>query len=78
MYPCWLSMMHVCFLDACIHDALHMSMILDPDAYVHDARIYVACIYDPQSLTLMHVCLMHIPMILDPDSCVYDTYIHDP
>ena len=45
--------------------------------------MYVACIYDPRSLTLMHVCMMHIPMILDPDACVYDAcmkdaYIHDP
>ena len=50
---------------------------------VHDARMYVACIYDPRSLTLMHVCMMHIPMVLDPDACVYDAgmndaYIHDP
>ena len=27
--------------------------------------MYVACIYDPRSLTLMHVCMMHISMILD-------------
>ena len=47
-------------------------MILDHDAGVYDARMYVACIYDPRSLTLMHVCMMHIPMILDPDTCVYD------
>ena len=56
---------------------MHMSTILDPDACVHDARMYVACIYDPRSLTLMH-----IPMILDPDAFVYDAgindaYIHD-
>ena len=56
---------------------MHMSRILDPEACVHDARMYVACIYDPRSLTLMH-----IPMILDPDACVYDAgmndaYIHD-
>ena len=62
---------------------MHMSTILDPDAYVHDVRMYAACIYDPRSLTLMHVCMMHIPMILDPDACVYDAgmkdaYIHDP
>ena len=61
---------------------MHMSTILDPDACVHDARMYVACIYDPRSLTLMHVCMMHIPMILDPDACVYDAgmndaYMHD-
>ena len=63
------SMMHVFMM--------HMSRILDPDACVHDAHMYVACIYDPQSLTLM--C---IPMILDPDACVQDArmndaYIHD-
>ena len=45
--------------------------------------MYVACIYDPRSLTLMHVCMMHIPMILDPDASVYDAgmndaCIHDP
>ena len=61
---------------------MHMSTILDPDACVHDTRMYVACIYDPRSLTLIHVCMMHIPMILDPDSCVYgagmnDAYMHD-
>ena len=59
-----------------------MSTILDPDASVHDTRMYVACIYDPRSLTLIHVCMMHIPMILDPDSCVNgagmnDAYMHD-
>ena len=62
---------------------MHMSTILDPDACVHDARMYVACIYDPRSLTLMHVCMMHISMILDPDACVYDArlcvaFIYDP
>ena len=46
------------------------------------ARMYVACIYDPRSFTLMHVCMMHVPVILDPDACVYDAgmndaYIHD-
>ena len=60
-----------------------ISMIIDLDACVYDAHMYVACIYDPRSLTLMHVCMMHIPMILDPDACVYDAgmkdaYIHDP
>ena len=59
----------------------HMSTILCPDACVHVARMYVACIYDPQSLTLMHVCMMHLPMILDADAYVYDAsmnnaYIH--
>ena len=62
---------------------MHMSKILDPDACVHDARMYVACIYDPRSLTLMHVCMMHISMILDPneylhDACIRDANIYDP
>ena len=62
------------------------------DAYIYDAAeilsrkdqrtnkpiLGVGCIYDPRSLTLMHVCMMHVSMILDPDSCVYDTYINDP
>ena len=61
---------------------MHMSTILDTDACVHDARMYVACIYDPRSLTLMHVYMMHvfmmhvfmmhISMIIDYDACVYD------
>ena len=38
--------------------------------------MYVACIYDPQSLTLMHVCMMHLPMILDADAYVYDAHIY--
>ena len=63
------SMMHVFMM--------HMSRILDPDACVHDARMYVACIYDPRSLTLMHICMMHIPMILDPDACMYDAGMND-
>ena len=46
---------------------MHMSLILDPDAYVHDARMCVACIYDPQSLTLNQA-----------DACMYDIYIYDP
>ena len=57
---------------------MHISMILDPDACVYDARMYVACIYDPRSLTLIHVCMMDISMILDPDPCLYDAYIYDP
>ena len=57
---------------------MHISMILDSGACVYEARMYVACTYDPRSLTLMHVCMMHVSMILDPDSCVYDTYINDP
>ena len=33
-----------------------------------------AYIYVPQSLTMMHVCMMHISMTLDldPDACMYD------
>ena len=46
------SMMHVFMI--------HMSTILDPDACAHDARMYVACIYDPRSLILMHVCMMQV------------------
>jgi len=56
---------------------MHISMILDSGACVYEARMYVACAYDPRYLTLMHVCMMHVSMILDPDSCVYDTYIYD-
>ena len=55
---------------------MHMSRILDPDACVHDARMYVACIYDPRSLTLILVRMMHIHIYisknLDPDPCMYD------
>ena len=46
--------------------------------------MYDACIYDPQSLTLIHVCMMHnISMFLDPNACLYDApmydaYIYDP
>ena len=57
---------------------MHISMILDSDACVYDARMYVACIYDPRSLTLMNVCMMHIFMILDPDACLYDACVYDP
>ena len=44
------------------------SRIHDPDTCVYDAHIY-----DPRSLTLMHVCMMHISMILDlhPEACMY-------
>ena len=41
---------------------MHMSTILDPDAHVHDARMYVAWIYDPRSLNLMQ----------DLDACTSD------
>ena len=45
-------------------------MIQDPDA----------CIYDPQSLTPMHVCMMYvsmiqISMIFDPVSCIHGACI---
>ena len=52
-------------------------MIIDHDACVYDAHMYVACIYDPRSLTLMHVCMMHISMILDPNEYLHDACIHD-
>ena len=45
---------------------MHISMIIDPDACVYDAHMYIACIYDPQSLTLV------------PYACMYDAYIYDP
>ena len=48
--------------DTCDHDAhTYYEFIHDPDTYVYDAFINV-----PQSLTLLHVCMMHISMILDP------------
>ena len=55
-----LTKMHICMM--------HLSMILEPDACIYDAYIYV-----PQSSTMMHVCMMHISMILDldPETCVY-------
>ena len=34
--------------------------------------MYVACIYDPRPLTLMHICMMHISMILDPNEYLPD------
>ena len=38
-----------------------------------------AYIYVPQSLTMMHVCMMHISMILDldPEACVYGACVYD-
>ena len=39
---------------------MHMSIILDPYAFVYDEHMYDACIYDHQYLTLMHVCVMHV------------------
>ena len=57
--------MHVCMIldpDTCDHDAhTYYEFNHDPDTYVYDAFINV-----PQSLTLLHVCMMHISMILDP------------
>ena len=49
-------------------------MILDPDACIYDAFIYV-----PRSLTMMHVCMMHISMILDldPEACAYGACVYD-
>ena len=57
---------------------MHKSMfsILDPgpDTCMCDAFINV-----PQSLTLMHVCMMHISMVLDldPEACVYGACVYD-
>ena len=38
-----------------------------------------AYIYVPQSLTMMHVCMMHISMILDldPEACAYGACVYD-
>ena len=57
---------HICMM--------YLSMILDPDACIYDAFIYV-----PRSLTMMHVCMMHISMILDldPETCVYGACVYD-
>ena len=52
MYLCSLILIHVCIM--------HMSIILDPYAFVYDEHMYDACIYDHQYLTLMHVCMMHV------------------
>ena len=51
---------------------MHISMILDCDACVYDARMYVACVYDPRSLILMHLCMKRVSMIIDPHACVFD------
>ena len=51
---------------------MHISMIIDPDACVYDAHIYIACIYDSQSLTLVPYAYMYDANILDPLSqCMY-------
>ena len=61
--------MHVCMIldpGACMHVRciyMFLILILDYDACVYDAHIYV-----PRSLTMMHVCMMRISMILDLDS----------
>ena len=70
--------LHPDIRDSDAHCMLHLSMMLDPDACIYDAFIYV-----PRSLTLMHVCMMHISMILDPneylhDACIHDGTIYDP
>ena len=61
-----LTTMHICMM--------HLSMILEPDACIYDAFIYV-----PRSLTMMHVCMMHISMILDldPEACAYGACVYD-
>ena len=43
-------------------------MTLDPDTCMYDAFINF-----PQSLPVMHVCMMHISMVLDldPEACMY-------
>ena len=40
-------------------------------------NMYVACIYDPRSLTLVQICMMHISVILDPNKYLYDACIYD-
>ena len=62
----YVSLMHVYLMHVSMMHVLmmHMSTNLDPDACVHDARMYFACIYDPRSLTLMHVCMMPSSMVL--------------
>ena len=55
-------MMHISMMHVFI---MHISMILDPDACVYDVHMPVAFIYDPQSLTLIHLCMIYI-YIYDP------------
>ena len=52
----FVSIMHVFMMHVFM---MHISMIVDPDACVYDANMYVAYIDDPQSLTLMHVYRMY-------------------
>ena len=54
--------MFVCMCDA---------YVLDPDTCMYDAFINF-----PQSLTLMHVCMIHISMVLDLDSYVCVCMMH--
>ena len=37
---------------------MHIHMLLDHYAYVHDALMYDAYIRDPWYLTMLHVCMM--------------------
>ena len=72
--------MHVCMIldpGACMHVRciyMFLILILDYDACVYDAHIYV-----PRSLTMMHVCMMRISMILDldPEACMYGACVYD-
>ena len=72
MYDAYIH--YACFYDTCIHDVMHVSMILDPDTCMYDAYIY----RDTSDLTMMHICVMHLSMMLDPDTCMYDAYIYVP
>ena len=56
------SRMHVC--------TMHIHMLLDNDAYVHDAYI---C--DIQSLTMLHVCMMRLKFC-DGDSRSFVCMMH--
>ena len=69
MHLCMMYISMILNPDTCIYDAYICSSILDYDACVHDAHIHDpgpdtcmcdAYIYVPQSLTMMHVCMMHI------------------
>ena len=67
---------------------IHVTMIYLPIMHL---SMYDAFINFPQSLTVMHVCMMHISMVLDldPEACMYvwflmfvvcmcDAYFLDP
>ncbi len=60
------------FYDGCIHDVMHVSMILDPDTCMYDSNIY------PDTRDYDAQCMMHLSMMLDPDTCMYDAYIYVP